>query len=123
MDLKFFLLVASGGAIGSIFRALILLFGRSCFPWQTLITNLLGAFVIGICLRYWESHSNPDFFRAFWMIGVCGGFTTFSTFGLDMFNFIKEGQWVYFFAYTLLSVIGTLLCVLLGYKFLNWLSF
>ena len=45
------------------------------------------------------------------MIGVCGGFTTFSTFGLDMFNFIKEGQWVYFFAYVLLSVIGTLLCV------------
>jgi CrcB protein len=122
MDWKFLLLVASGGAIGSIFRAIILVLGRTWMPWQTLLTNVLGAFLIGIFLRYWEQNSEPYFFRAFWMIGLCGGFTTFSTFGLDAYNFLKSGLWLYMFMYVTLSFVGTLLGIFLGFKLFSIFS-
>ena len=122
MDWKFLLLVASGGAIGSIFRAIILVLCRSWMPWQTVLTNVLGAFLVGILLRYWEQNSEPYFFRAFWMIGLCGGFTTFSTFGLDSYNFLKSGLWLYMFMYVTLSFVGTLLGIFLGFKLFSIFS-
>ncbi|MDA8823131.1 CrcB family protein [Opitutales bacterium] len=116
MDWKFLLLVASGGAIGSIFRAIILVLCRSWMPWQTVLTNVLGAFLVGILLRYWEQNSEPYFFRAFWMIGLCGGFTTFSTFGLDAYSFLKSGLWLNMFVYVTISFVGTLFGIFLGFK-------
>ena len=66
--MKFFLLVGLGGCIGSILRAGVgqLLIG---FGYTTILVNLLGAFMIGFLAKYAEGFSQPDLFKAFWMIG------------------------------------------------------
>ena len=88
--MKFFLLVGLGGCIGSVLRAGIgqLFVG---FGWSTILVNLLGAFLIGLFARYAEGFSEPDLFKAFWMIGICGGFTTFSAFGMELFDCWQMG--------------------------------
>lgn len=117
MDWKFLLLVASGGAIGSSIRAIFSILCRAWLPWPTLVVNLIGAFLIGICIKHWEQNSEPEFFRAFWIVGICGGFTTFSTFGLDALNFIKSAQWFHAFIYVGSNLLGTFLAIYLGFRF------
>jgi CrcB protein len=120
MEWKFFLLVASGGAIGSLFRAFIAHICRSWLPWPTILVNIIGAFLIGICIKHWEQNSQNDLFRAFWIIGLCGGFTTFSTFGLDALNFLKSAQWLNALIYVSLNFLGTLLAIFLGFRIYAW---
>jgi fluoride exporter len=90
--------VAIGGAIGSVARYLVAigsgkLFGLS-FPWGTLIINIVGSFLIGAFVESfalkWDA---PQAARAFLTVGICGGFTTFSTFSLDSYLLIDRGQW------------------------------
>ena len=121
MDWKFFLLVAGGGAIGSILRASLGIL-RSWLPWPTLLVNILGAFLIGLCMKHWEHNGESELFRAFWIVGICGGFTTFSTFGLDALNFIKSAQWFNATAYISLNFFGTLLFILIGFRFYAWIN-
>ena len=122
MDWKFLLLVASGGAIGSSIRAIFSILCRAWLPWPTLFVNLIGAFLIGICIKHWEQNSEPEFFRAFWIVGLCGGFTTFSTFGVDALNFLKSAQWFNATAYISLNFFGTLLFILIGFRFYAWIN-
>ena len=122
MEWKFFLLVASGGALGSVLRGLISFFCRSWLPWPTILVNVMGAFLIGICIKHWEQNSESELFRAFWIIGLCGGFTTFSTFGLDALNFLKSAQWGNAFIYIMLNFLGTLLAIYLGFRLYSWTS-
>ena len=117
MDWKFFLLVAGGGAIGSILRASLGYILRSWLPWPTLLVNILGAFLIGLCMKHWEHNCESELFRAFWIVGICGGFTTFSTFGLDALNFMKSAQWSQAFIYVACNLIGTFLAIYLGFRF------
>ncbi len=116
MGIKFFLLVAAGGSCGSVLRAFVGFLMKSYLPWPTLVVNLLGAFLIGFLVRFCENSTNEETFRAFWIIGICGGFTTFSTFGMDVMNFIKSGQWTQGFIYLSLNVFGTLLAIFLGFR-------
>jgi CrcB protein len=91
------LAVALGGAIGSVARYLAgigsgKLFGLS-FPWGTLIINVTGSFLIGAFVGLFALKWNlPEPARVFLTIGICGGFTTFSTFSLDAFYLIERGQ-------------------------------
>ena len=117
MDWKFFLLVAGGGAVGSFLRALLGYVLRLWLPWPTLLVNILGAFLIGFCLKHWEQNGESEIFRAFWIVGICGGFTTFSTFGLDALNFIKSAQWFHAFIYVGSNLLGTFLAIYLGFRF------
>lgn len=94
-----YLLVAAGGAIGSLGRAWIglvaaRLFGIG-FPWGTMIVNILGSAIIGICAATALSPSrtllSPEL-RIFLMVGFCGGFTTFSSFSLQTFEMLRDGR-------------------------------
>ena len=116
MGFQFLLLVGLGGAIGSIGRASVSLLLQSFSPWPTVLVNLVGAFLIGFLVRAMEGLSEPYFFRAFWILGVCGGFTTFSAFGLDLVNLMKEEGFLSSFTYIALSILGTILGVFLGFR-------
>lgn len=116
MGFQFLLLVGLGGAIGSIGRASVSLLLQSFSPWPTVLVNVIGAFLIGFLVRAMEGLSEPDFFRAFWILGVCGGFTTFSAFGLDLVNLMKEEGFLSSFIYIALSLLGTIIGVYLGFR-------
>jgi fluoride exporter len=122
MGIKFLLLVAAGGSCGSVLRAVVGVLMKSYLPWPTLVVNLLGAFLIGLLVRFSESSANAESFRAFWIIGLCGGFTTFSTFGMDMVNFIKTGHWTNGLIYLSLNFFGTLLAIVIGFRAFSLIS-
>ena len=116
MGFQFLLLVGLGGAIGSIGRASVSLLLQTFSPWPTVLVNVIGAFLIGFLVRAMEGLSEPDFFRAFWILGVCGGFTTFSAFGLDLVNLMKEEGFLSSFIYIALSLLGTIIGVYMGFR-------
>jgi len=119
-----YLWVAIGGALGSVARfwmdGLISdKFGTS-FPWGTLSINIGGSFLIGIigALASAEGRLDPQarvFATQFLMFGVCGGYTTFSSFSWRTLRFIQERQWFYAGGYVLLSVLLCMVAVWLGY--------
>lgn len=92
------LLIALGGAVGSVARYLL---GQGIqgalshhnFPVGTLTVNILGCFAIGVLAKVLLHGQTELPLRAALMIGFCGGFTTFSTFTLETFAFIQGGEW------------------------------
>jgi CrcB protein len=119
-----YLWVALGGAIGSVGRFWLAgliteRFGQS-FPWGILVINATGSFIIGVLAAF----TNPDglltpqtrvFATQFLMIGICGGYTTFSSFSRDTLRLIQERQWLYAGGNVVLSVVLCLIAVWLGY--------
>ena len=93
--------VALGGAVGSVLRALI---GRAvAFPFGTLSVNVVGSFLIGLV---WAAGvGKAPILHPFLMLGVLGGFTTFSTFSLDVLRLIQDAQHGSAILYVLASVI------------------
>ena len=87
-----FLFVALGGAIGAIGRyAISLIPVKTGFPILTLITNFLGAVLIGFIVGLVSKRDDiPPNAVLFWKTGLCGGFTTFSTFSLEAFSLIEN---------------------------------
>ena len=122
MEWKFFLLVASGGALGSLFRAIIAHIFRLWLPWPTILVNVIGAFLIGVCIKHWEQNSQNDLFRAFWIIGLCGGFTTFSAFSLDSINMLLEKEYLNLVIYISVSVFLSVFFLYLGFTFARYIS-
>jgi fluoride exporter len=93
------LAVAIGGALGSLGRfwlaaAMTALTGPR-FPWGTLLINVLGSFIIGLVAAWTmvpeRVPMHPDL-RIFFMVGVCGGFTTFSAFSLQTLELLQSGS-------------------------------
>jgi CrcB protein len=120
--MSIYLLIALGGALGSVARyALSGLvahrFGET-FPWGTLIINVSGSFVIGFFATLTEPEGRllvgPGG-RQFFMTGVLGGFTTFSSFSLQTLNLAHEGEWLYAGGNIAGSVVACLLAVWLGH--------
>ena len=117
-----YLLIAIGSAIGGVARywcsGLVAQKFGEVFPWGTLIVNVLGCFLIGILGALSEpeqrSYIGPDA-RQFLMIGVLGGFTTFSSFSLQTLQLLRDGQWWYAIANVLMSVLVCLIAVWLGF--------
>ncbi|HLH89093.1 MAG TPA: fluoride efflux transporter CrcB [Xanthobacteraceae bacterium] len=116
-----YLLVALGGAIGTVGRywlsgVVAQLVGET-FPWGTLVINVTGSFVIG----FFGTLTGPDgrifasaTTRQFVMIGICGGYTTFSSFSLQTLNLMNDGEWLYAGGNVVLSVVLCLIGVWVG---------
>lgn len=104
--------VGVGGMIGSVLRYLVGMLPikhASGFPITTLIINVIGAFVIGIIVTLAGKNSNIDpRLLLFLKVGVCGGFTTFSTFALETQGLFHGDKMFVGLLYAILSVI---LCV------------
>ena len=114
--------VAIGGALGSVARywlsgAIARQFGEA-FPWGTLLVNVSGSFVIGILAAFAEP-SGRRFIgptgRQLLMYGICGGYTTFSSFSLQTLELVRAGEWFKAGGNTVLSIILCLAAVWLGY--------
>lgn len=114
--------VALGSAIGGVGRywcggAVTLRLGEG-FPWGTMAVNIIGSFVIGLVAvaALAEGRFALDASaRQFLMVGVLGGFTTFSSFSLQSLNLMQDGAWVAAAGYVLGSVLLCLIGVWLGY--------
>ena len=121
MELQLYLAVAAGGALGTAGRFFLSgvianAFGAT-FPWGTLIINITGSFVIG----FFGTLTGPDgrllvsgVTRQFVMVGICGGYTTFSSFSLQTLNLMNDGEWLYAGWNVLGSVALCLLFVWIG---------
>ena len=117
-----YLYVALGGALGSVARfALSDVVARACgetFPWGTLLANVTGSFAIGFFGTLTSPEGRwlvPPGGRAFFMTGVCGGYTTFSSFSLQTLSLVQEGEWLKAGANALGSVALCLVAVWLGH--------
>ena len=109
------LAVGLGGALGAILRYLISLLPlKGSFPVWTLLTNLLGAVAIGFIAGASARGRMQDVAALFWKTGVCGGFTTFSTFSLEAFSLLGNGNRGLGVLYILLSILLCLGGIALG---------
>lgn len=110
--------VAIGGAAGSVVRALVALALPARFPWATLLVNVAGSFLIGWLMVRGGPAEQPgaDNWRSLWVVGFCGGFTTFSTFSWQTLDQMLKGQWGAAAANVLLSVTLCLLAVWVGIR-------
>jgi CrcB protein len=92
--------IAAGGAIGAVLRYGVAGVVQSCmvsmYPWGTLAVNLIGSFLAGLLWALAEYTYLPPQLKTFMFIGILGGFTTFSTYMLETFHLMREGE--YFFA-------------------------
>jgi CrcB protein len=114
-------LVGVGGCLGSIGRyglgkAVHSVLPNLAFPLSTLIANLLGSFLIGLIMGWSiERGILTPRARAFFVVGILGGFTTFSSLSLETFQLISEDRLLMAFAYALGSLTAGLACVWAGH--------
>lgn len=111
-------LVALGGAAGSVMRFAIIKamesFGWIQWPWATFTVNLIGCFLVGF-LASWLIKMAPDSpIRYFLITGYCGGFTTFSAFGLENAKMLAEGRTWEAILYTTFSLVVGVGMVFIG---------
>ena len=122
--MKLYLLVALFGAAGSVLRYSLYLitprFFYLNFPVSTVLVNLLGSFFIGVCVSLFDKSIITENIRIFIAIGLLGGFTTFSTFSMDLFNLINKSLYIEMISYLVLSVLGGVLLFFAGYKIVSF---
>ena len=116
---RIFLLVGIGGAIGSIARYLTANYFTkvfpAAFPYGTFIVNIIGCFVIGLVCGLSDNFEwlTPQW-RLFLATGICGGYTTFSSFSYENIRLLQQGNYLVFATYSITSYVLGLLAVFLG---------
>ena len=117
--------IAIGGAAGALLRYTVsgytYRYLNGVLPWGTLAVNLIGCFAIGFLWNVFENFAYSPNTRALIFIGVLGAFTTFSTFGLETFNLLKEGEIKFAILNILVSNIAGIVLVLIGYLISKYL--
>ena len=122
MSLQAIALVGLGGAAGSIARYLLSSWTMQAadapkFPLGTFAVNLVGCLLAGVLAGLLERHAWLDEqARLLLMVGLLGGFTTFSAFGLETFQLLRRGEWLVAGGYVAGSVLLGLALVWLGYR-------
>lgn len=117
--MKSILVIWLGGGLGSVLRYLMQigisrLFTVS-FPAGTFIVNITGCFIIGVLYGIANRYSWLTIeWRLFLITGMCGGYTTFSSFSYEGITLFRQENYLYFFLYTILSVVIGLLATLGG---------
>jgi len=124
--MKQILLVGIGGFIGSVARYFVSKLNLSwhflSIPMGTLTVNIIGSFIIGFIVGISaKSEIITPGLRLFLMVGICGGFTTFSSFTLENLTLMQNGQFLSVLIYTGLSIFFGFLAVYLGYVTSNLL--
>ena len=116
------LLVGVGGFVGSVLRYLtsgfvLKLFGKPYFPYGTLVVNIIGCLLIGFLIGLSENRQlfTPET-RVLIFVGFLGGFTTYSTFGYEVFSFARDGQIISVLVNILLHLVVGIGAVWLGYS-------
>jgi CrcB protein len=111
-----------GGGFGSLARwgvsGLIANKIGQTFPWGTLVVNITGSFIIGLFATATAPDGRwlvKDSFRLFFTLGICGGYTTFSSFSLQTLTLAQDGEWLKAGGNAVLSVVLCLLGVWLGH--------
>ena len=114
--------VGVGGVVGAVARYLVVMglnggVSGSGFPYGTLAVNGVGCFLIGLVVGFAEAHKplSPEV-QAFLVIGVLGGFTTFSAFGMDTIRLFRDGSYIAGSANVLLQVAVGLGAVVVGLR-------
>lgn len=110
-----FLIVALGSALGGSLRYLSSLYLEPNY-YATIFVNLLGCFCIGICFSLSTKYQWETWLVLFILAGVLGGFTTFSSFSLDILKLLTTQQFKIAFIYMLISVFGGVFLAYLGSK-------
>ena len=117
-----YLWLGLGGAIGTIaryaFNGVISQWFGQTFPLGTMAINVSGSFLIGLFAELTAPEGRwlvSPAFRTFFMVGICGGYTTFSSFSLQTLNLVRDKEWLYAGLNILLSVALTLVAVWLGH--------
>ncbi len=108
-------LVASGGALGSVLRYMLTRLLNTGFPYGTMAVNILGSFLMGLCAAYFfKNISHP--LATFLMVGVLGGFTTFSSYSLDAVKLLGEGHVETALLYIIGSAALSIIALVIGLK-------
>lgn len=117
-----YLLVAVGGALGSVARfwcaGMVARLAGEALPWGTILVNVTGSILIGFVAAFSLPQARflvPPAARIFLMVGFCGGYTTFSAFSLQTFSLMQEGAFLRAGANVILSVLLCLVGVWLGH--------
>lgn len=112
-------LVALGGALGAVSRYLVSGWvyrdGSGAFPWGTLAVNWTGCLVIGLLWAAAERAPVPPGGTALVFVGFLGAYTTFSTFGLETMNLLRDGETLLALANVLFSTVGGVALTFLGF--------
>jgi CrcB protein len=115
-----YLIVALGAAFGGVFRywmsGAVQKILPSTFPYGTLSVNVLGSFILGYIIFFFDSREliSPGL-KIFLTIGFCGGFTTFSTFSLETINLLRDSEYFFAIINMGLNLFLTLFAVILSY--------
>lgn len=118
--IKSILIVGIGSFMGGSLRYIISMIMRDVckqgFPWGTLAVNLVGCFLIGVVFALFSRFSSTSHpWCLLLTTGLCGGFTTFSTFANESLQMLQNGQWVAFLTYVAISVVAGISLTALGY--------
>ncbi len=119
------LYIALGGALGSVLRYLISAgtikqFGDIAI-WGTFSVNIIGSFLIGIVWAFIENNHN-DSLKSLLMIGILGGFTTFSSYALESLNLLKDNEIKLAAIYIIATNLGGIVLSFIGYFLMKYLS-
>ena len=116
--LKEIIAVFIGGGIGSVLRFMvnkIKFISENNIPYPTLISNILGCFILGLVLGYFLKNENPNsILFVFLTVGICGGFTTFSSFSYENLELLENGQIFTFLTYMFGSLVVGMISVYSG---------
>lgn len=114
-----YLLVFIGGGLGSICRfgiANLMVGFRLTFPWGTFLANVLSCIVLGILVGVNLKTNLSETYKLLFVIGFCGGFSTFSTFSNETYQLFQAGNFLYGFAYIFFSLLVCLACIYFGIR-------